>query len=109
LLVFALKKLKLGEPLIDCVSDFRPPRVILVVNDRDICVESLEVCLLALSGGDRLIKVIANVFPRTGAISQRVPQEIGTREVDGAAPTTEIYLLITPGFAFADLAAPEAK
>ena len=49
LLVFALKKLKFGEPLIDSVNDFRPPRLILVVNDRDICVESLEVCLLALS------------------------------------------------------------
>jgi len=66
LLVFALKKLKFGEPLIDSVNDFRPsPRLILVVNDRDICVESLEVCLLALSGGDCLVEVVAHMYPGT--------------------------------------------
>jgi hypothetical protein len=32
-------------------------------------IESFEVCLLALAGGDRLIEVIANMFPRTGAVS----------------------------------------
>src|SRR5262249_33294211 len=104
LLVFALEQLKFGEPLVDSVCDFRPTSVVRILNDGNIGFESFEVCLLALAGGDCLIKVIADVFPRTGAVSQRVPQEIGTSEVGGAAPTTEIDLLIAPGFAFADLA-----
>jgi hypothetical protein len=73
------------------------------LNHWDVCVESFEICF-ALAGGDRLIEIVANVFPGTGAVSQRVPQEIWTGEVGGAAPTTEIDLLIAPGFAFADLA-----
>jgi hypothetical protein len=47
LLVFALKDLKLGEPLISGVSDFRATGFILVLNDWDVCVEGFEVCLLA--------------------------------------------------------------
>ena len=74
------------------------------MNDRNVCVQSFEVCLLAVAGGDRLIEVVANVLPRTGAVSQRVPQEVGTAEIGGSAPTTEVDLLIAPGFAFADLA-----
>jgi len=74
------------------------------VNDRDVCVESFEVCLLAFPGGDRPIQVIADVLPWAGTISQRVPKEVGTCEIGGAAPTTEIDLLLAPGFALADLA-----
>jgi len=103
-LVFALKELKFGELLIDGVSYFCPTSVVLVLNDRDVCVESFEVCLLALTSGDCFIEVIADVFPRTGAVGKRVPQEIGTSEIGWAAPTTQIDLLIAPGFAFADLA-----
>jgi len=46
------------------------------LNDRDVRIESLEVRLLALAGGDRFIEIIADVFPWAGAVSQRVPQEI---------------------------------
>jgi hypothetical protein len=83
---------------------------VLFVNDGHVCVESVEVCLLAFTGGDRLIEVVADVLPRTGAVSERVPQKIGTSEIGGAAPTSEIDLLIAPSvgshvlFAFADLA-----
>jgi hypothetical protein len=73
------------------------------LNGQDVCVESFEVCLLALAGGDRLIEILADMFPRTGAVSQRVPQKIGTSEIGWAAPTTEIDFLIAAGFAFADL------
>jgi hypothetical protein len=59
--------------------------------------------LLALSGGDRLIKVVADMFPRTGAVSERIPQEIGTDETGWAPSTSKIDLLIAAGFAFADL------
>jgi hypothetical protein len=104
MLVFALKELKFSEPLIHGVSDLCPTRVILVLKDGDVCVESLEVCLLALTGGDRLFEIIANVFPWTGAVSQRVVQEIGTCEIGGAPPTSEVDLLIARGFAFAHLA-----
>jgi hypothetical protein len=104
LLVFARKKLKLSEPLVRGVCDFRPPCVVLVLNSRNVCVESVEVCLLAFTSGDWLIKVVADVFPRTSAISQRIPQEVGTGEIGGAAPTTEIDFLIAPGDAFADMA-----
>jgi hypothetical protein len=72
LLVFALKELKLSEPLIDSVSDFRPTGVVLVLNDRDVGIESFEVCLFAFAGGDCLVKVIAGVFPWASAVSQRV-------------------------------------
>jgi hypothetical protein len=97
LLVFALKELKLGEPLIHSVRDFRSTGVVLVLNDWHVGIESLEICVLALPGGDCLIEVVADVFPRTGAVSKRVPQEVGTGEVCGAAPTTEIDLLISAG------------
>jgi hypothetical protein len=90
--------------LIDGIGDLRPTSVILILNDRDVCVQSFEVCLLALAGGDRLIEIIANVFPRTGAVNQRIPQEIGTGKVGGSAPLTQIDLLIAPSLAFADLA-----
>jgi len=71
------------------------------LKDRYVCFESFEVCLLAFTGGDRLIEIIADVFPRTGAVSQRVPQEIGTGEIGWAAPLTEIDLFVAPDFAFA--------
>ena len=96
LLVFALEELKLGEPLIHCVCDLCSTTIVLVLNDWHVCVESVEVCLLAFAGGDRLIEIVADVLPRTGAVSKRVPQEIGTGEIGGAAPTTEIDLLIAP-------------
>lgn len=67
-------------------------------------MESFEVCLLALAGGDRLVEVVANCFPRTGAIGERIPQEVGTGEVGRSAPTSEVNLLVAPGFAFSDLA-----
>jgi hypothetical protein len=95
--------LKFGEPLIDGIRDFRATGFVLVLNDRNVCVESLKVSLLALSGGDRLVEVIADVFPWTGAVSQRIPQEIGTGEIGGAPSTSKIDLLIAAGFAFADL------
>jgi phage/plasmid-like protein (TIGR03299 family) len=60
------------------------------VNNRNVGVKSLEICLLALAGGDCLIEIIADVLPRTGAVSERIAQEIGTSETGGAAPTTEI-------------------
>ena len=55
-------------------------------------------------GRDCLIEVVADVFPRTGTVSERVPQEVGTGEIGWAAPTTEIDLLVAPSLAFADLA-----
>src|SRR5579871_1007342 len=104
LLVFALEKLKLGEPLIHSIRDLRSTGVVLVLNDWHLGIESLEICLLAFTGCDRLIEVVADVFPRTGAVSERVPQKIGTGEIGGTAPTSEIDLLIAPSLAFADLA-----
>jgi hypothetical protein len=62
-----LKELKLGEPLIHCVRDFRPTGFVLILNDQNVCVESLKVSLLALSGCDRFIKIIADGFRWTGA------------------------------------------
>jgi hypothetical protein len=56
------------------------------MNDRNVCLDSFEVCLPALLSGDCLIEVVADVFPRTGAVSQRVSKEIGTGEIGGAAP-----------------------
>jgi hypothetical protein len=52
-LVFALKELKLGEPLKDRISDLRSTGFVLVLNDRNVCVESFKVCLLALLSVDR--------------------------------------------------------
>ena len=72
LLILALKQLKLSEPLINSVGDFRPTSFVLIVNNRDVGVESLEVCLLALSGCDRFVEIFADVFPRSSAVSQRV-------------------------------------
>jgi len=76
----------------------------LVLNDRDIGIQSFEICLLAVLGVNCGVEVVANRFPRTGTVSQRIPQEVRTTEIGGAAPTSEIDLLIAPGFAFADLA-----
>jgi hypothetical protein len=45
--VLALEQLKLGEPLVYSVCDLRPTDVALHLNDRYICFESVEVCLLA--------------------------------------------------------------
>ena len=73
------------------------------MNYRNVRIECLEVCLLAFTGGDRLIEIIADVFPRAGAVSKRVTQEIGAGEI-GWAPTSEIDFLIAPVFSFADLA-----
>ena len=67
-------------------------------------MESIQVCLLAFTGGDRLIDIVADVFPWTGVVSERAPQEIGTGEIGWAAPTSEIHLLITPSVAIAELA-----
>jgi hypothetical protein len=72
-LVFALKKLKLGEPLKDGISDFRSPRFVLVLNDRNVCVESIEICLLPRLRVDCRIEVVANRFPGTGAVDERIP------------------------------------
>src|SRR3954468_10665930 len=72
LLVFALEKLKLGEPLIHSVRDFRSISIVLISNNGYVCVQSIEVCLLAFTGGDRLIEIVADVFPRTSAVSERV-------------------------------------
>jgi hypothetical protein len=84
LLVFAQKELKLGEPLIHGVRDFRMTGFVFVLNDRHVCVESFEVRLLALLGVNCRIKVVANRFLRTGAASQRIPQEVRTSEIGGA-------------------------
>ena len=102
LLIFALEKLKLGKPLVNCVFDFRPIGVILLLNDRNVCVENFEVCLFALGGDDRLIRIIADVLPRSGAVSER--RKYGPVRSAGAAPTSEIDLVLAPVFAFADLA-----
>jgi hypothetical protein len=72
-LVFSLKKLKLGEPLKDSISDFRAPGFVFILDDRNVCVESIEVCLLALLSFDCRIEVGADGFPWTGAISERIP------------------------------------
>jgi hypothetical protein len=104
LLVFALKKLKLSEPVIHGVRDFCPTGFVLVLNDRNIGVQSFEICLLALLGVDCGIEVVTNSFPRAGTVSQRIPQEVGTGEIGWAAPTSEIDLLVPPSLAFADLA-----
>jgi len=72
-LVFALKKLKLGKPLKDSISDFRSTGFVLVLNDRNVCVERFKICLLALLGVDRRIKVVAKGLPRTSAVGERIP------------------------------------
>ncbi len=54
-------------------------------------------------GLDCGIEVITNGFPWSGAIAERIPQEIGTGEIGRSASTTEIDLLIPPSFALADL------
>jgi hypothetical protein len=103
LLIFTLEKLKIGEPLMDSVGDFRATRFVLVLNNGHVCSESLKICLLAVSGGDCLIEVVANGFPRTGAVGQRIPQEIRTGEIRRSAPTSEIDFLVPPSFAPANL------
>ena len=85
LLVFTLKELQLSEPLIHGVGDFRC-RLVFVLHDRHVCVESFEVRLLALLGVNCRIEVVANRFPRTGAVGKRIPQEVRTSEIGGRRP-----------------------
>ena len=99
LLVFALKELKLGKPLVYSIRDFRPTGFVLVLSDRDVCIKSFELCLLALLRLDCRVEVVANGFPWARAVSQRIPQEVGTAEIGGTAPTSEIDLLVAPSFA----------
>ena len=70
LLVFALKKLKLGEPLKDRIGDFCPTGFVLVLNNRNVRVESFEICLLALLSVDCCTEVVANGLPWTGAVGR---------------------------------------
>jgi len=56
------------------------------------------------SHNNHLIEIVADLVPRSGTVSERVAQKVGTGEIGGAAPTTEIDLLIAPSIAFADLA-----
>ena len=76
---------------------FKPPTTFGKFRNVHVCVESFEICLLALSGGDRLVEVVAGGFPWASAVSQRVPQEVGTSEIGGSAPTPEIDLLNSAG------------
>ncbi|MFY9674229.1 MAG: hypothetical protein WAK13_07230 [Terriglobales bacterium] len=96
MLVFALKQLELGEPLENRISDFRSTGLVPVLNDRNVCVESLEICLLALLRVDCRVDFVADWFPGTGAVGERVPQEVGTGEIDRSAPTSKIDLLVAP-------------
>jgi hypothetical protein len=41
------------------------------LDDWDVGLKSFEICVLTLPGGDCLIEVVAAVFPRTGAVSER--------------------------------------
>jgi hypothetical protein len=59
-LVFALKKLKLGEPLKNGISDFRPTGFVVVLDDRNDRIEGFKICLPAFLSVDRRIKVVAN-------------------------------------------------
>src|ERR1700746_1540770 len=86
LLVFALKKLKLSEPLIHGVRDFRPTGFVLVLNDRDIGIQSFEICLLPFLSVDCRVEVVANRFPWTRAVCERIAQEVGTCEIGGRRP-----------------------
>jgi hypothetical protein len=86
LLVFALKELKLGEPLIHSAREFRPTSVVLMLNNWNIGIESFKIRLLALAGSDCFVEVVANLFPWTAAVSDRVPQEIGTCKTVGRRP-----------------------
>jgi hypothetical protein len=76
----------------------------VVFNDGNVCIERFKICLLALLSVDCRVEVVANRFPWTGAVGERIPQEVRTGEIGGAAPTTEIDLLMAPSLAFADLA-----
>src|SRR5579864_9245200 len=87
----------------DSISDFRSPGFVLDLNDWDVGIQSFEICLLALLGFNCGIEVVANSFPRAGTVSQRIPQEVRTGEIGGAAPTSEIDLLVAPSFALAYL------
>ena len=62
------------------------------MKDGYVALRASKYACLAFAGGDCLIDIVANVFPRTGAVSERAPQEIGTGEIGGAAPTSEIDL-----------------
>jgi hypothetical protein len=75
----------------------------LVLDNRNVCVESFEICLLALLSVDCRIEVVADGFLGTGAVAQRVPQEVGTCEIGGSAPAPEIDFLVAASLAFADL------
>jgi hypothetical protein len=69
-LVFTLEKLKIGEPLRDSVTDFCSTRFVLVQNNRDVCIDSFKICLLAIAGHDCLVEIVPNQLPGTGAVSQ---------------------------------------
>jgi hypothetical protein len=86
LLVFALEKLKLSEPLKNGISEFRSTGFILVLNDGNVCIDGFEICLLALLSVDCRVEVFANGLPGTGAIRVRIQQEIGTCEIGRSAP-----------------------
>jgi len=73
------------------------------LNDGDVCIESFKVCLLALLSVDCRIEVVADRFPWTGAVGERVPQEVGTGEIGRSTPAPKIDLLVAPSLAFADL------
>lgn len=75
----------------------------MFLNDGNICIESFKVRLLALLGVDCRIEVVVNGLPRTGAVGERIPQEVGTGEIGRSAPASKIDLLVPPCLAFADL------
>ena len=51
-------------------------------------------CLLAHLGVNCSIEVVANRFPWTGTVGQRVSKEVRTGEIGGVAPTSEIDLFL---------------
>ena len=59
--------------------------------------------MLAVSGGYCLMEVVPHWFPWTRTVRERIPQAIGTGEVGGAPPTSEIDQ-IAPSLALTDLA-----
>ena len=68
LLVFALENLQLSEPLRNGIGDSRPARLFPLCLDRNACLKRIEVRLLLLLGVDCRFEVVADRFPRTGAI-----------------------------------------
>lgn len=69
----------------------------------DIRLQSVEISLLPLLRLDCLVEVVAARFPWTAAIRLGVPVEIGTSEVAGAEPGSEVDPLVALVLAFADL------